>query len=137
MKEKVSAKPIRGKVSSIEEYIKSFPLPVQEKLNLIRAEIKKKVPLAEEKISYGIPAYFLNSKQLIYFAAFKNHISIYPVPSNEKSLEKDFSKYKTSGKGTIQFPVEKNLPLPLIRKIIRFLEKRNIEKYQKPKSKKR
>lgn len=116
-----------NKSASLDEYIARFPKDYQNILEQVRATIKKAAPDTEEKISYGIPTFTLDGKYLVYFAAHKTHIGLYPVP-NDKSFEKDFSRYKTSGKGTIQFPLDKPIPLPLITKIVKFMLKENKEK---------
>jgi uncharacterized protein YdhG (YjbR/CyaY superfamily) len=112
------------KPSSIDEYIAGFPESTQQKLKEIRETIKEVVPQAEEKISYGIPCVTLNGKYLLYFAGYKKHIGLYPVPG--KGFEKDFSPYKTSGRGTIQFPLDHSLPLKLIKKITKFRVQQNL-----------
>lgn len=115
-------------VKNVDEYINSFPKEVRSMLQTLRQTIKEEVPEAEEAISYKMPAFKLNRKYFISFAAWKNHVSIYPFSrSMEKSL-KEASKYKTSGKGTIQFPLDEPLPLPLIRKIVKFLVNGNRER---------
>ena len=113
--------------STIHQYISTFPKETQTLLEQIRAIIKKTFPKAEETISYAIPAFKLNGRFLIYFAAFKKHIGMYPAPSG-KEWEKEYEGYKTSGKGTIQFPLDKPLPTKLITKIIKARAKENAEK---------
>jgi uncharacterized protein YdhG (YjbR/CyaY superfamily) len=78
-----------------------------------------------------MPAFKLNGRILVYFAAWKNHISIYPVLSEMETSLEGLSAYKTSGKGTVQFPLNKPLPLALIREIVRFRVKENMQKKQK------
>lgn len=117
-----------SKPKDIDEYIARFPPNIQEILEQIRVTIKKVVPEAEETISYGIPTFNLNGTYLIYFAAYKNHIGFYPVPHAIDQVDKDFASYKTSGKGTIQFPLNKPIPLKLITKLVKFKVKENIEK---------
>lgn len=119
---------VATKPTSIDEYIATFPDDVQKKLQQVRSTIKKAAPGAEEKISYGIPAFNLNGQYLIYFAGYKKHIGMYPVPGGVKEFEKDFAPYYTSGKGTIQFPLEKPIPVGLISKIVKFRIKKNKEK---------
>lgn len=126
-----------SKPKDIDEYIARFPLDTKEILEQIRATIKKVVPEVEETINYGIPAYNLNGTYLIYFAAYKNHIGFYPVPSAIDLVDKDFASYKTSGKGTIQFPLNKPIPLNLITKLVKFKVKENIEKVAKKKQTKK
>jgi uncharacterized protein YdhG (YjbR/CyaY superfamily) len=121
----------------IDEYNSQFPGETQKYLEQIRAAIKRIVPDAEEAISYGIPAFNLNGRYLVYFAGYKKHVSIYPVPSGVKKFEKQFSAYKTSGKGTIQFPLDKPLPVDLIKKIVEYLVKKNAEKAKTKKATKK
>ena len=104
--------------NSIDEYIASFPEDVQKILEELRATIKAAAPDADEKISYGIPTFTLNGKYLIYFAGWKDHISIYPIPSGTEAFNKEVSKY-VEGKGTLKFPIDKPLPLKLITKIVK------------------
>ena len=114
-----------AKPKNIDEYIAKFPLDIQEILKQIRVKV---VPEAEETISYGIPAFNLNGKYLIYFAAYKNHIGFYPVPRAIEEVDKDLTSYKTSGKGTIQFPLNKPMPLNLIIKLVKFKVKEKAKK---------
>ncbi len=111
---------------SIDEYISSFPETVQYKLNKIRNIIKEEAPEATEKISYGMPTFYLNGN-LVHFAAFKNHIGFFPAPSGINAFEKELSKYKT-GKGTLQFKNEDNIPFDLIKKIVKFRKEENLKK---------
>ena len=124
-----------AKPNNIDEYIAIFHADTQKKLAQIRTTIQKLVPAAVESISYGIPAFNLNGRYLIYFAGYKNHIGLYPVPSGNKTFDKDFAAYKTSGKGTIQFPLDKSLPLGLIAKIVKYKVKENKEKVKAKKTK--
>jgi uncharacterized protein YdhG (YjbR/CyaY superfamily) len=117
---------------SIDEYISSFPQKTQDILELVRLTIKKSAPDAEETIKYAIPTFVLNGN-LVHFAAFEHHIGFYPAPTGMKSFEKELSKYKT-GKGSVQFPIDKPMPLALITKIVRFRVK-EMEK-KKPSAKK-
>ena len=114
------------KPTTIDEYIAGFPEDTQRMLEQVRGTIKGAVPGAGEKISYGIPCITLNGKYVLYFAGYKKHIGLYPVPG--KGFEKDFARYKTSGKGTIQFPLDKPLPLTLIKKITKFQVQLNLAK---------
>jgi uncharacterized protein YdhG (YjbR/CyaY superfamily) len=117
---------ISTKPKNIDEYIIGFPEEIQKILKEIRSTIKKAAPEAEEKISYGMPAFMLNGI-LVYFAAFKNHIGFYALPSGNEAFKKEISAYKT-GKGSIRFPLDKPLPLDLITKIVKFRIKENSEK---------
>src|SRR4026207_1795235 len=114
-----------AKPATIDASIAGFPLQAQKGLKQIRSLIKKTVPGAEEAISYGIPAFNINGSYLVYFAGYKKHISIYPVPSGNKYFEKDFAPYNTSGRGTIQFPLDKPIPISLVTKIVKFRLKEN------------
>jgi uncharacterized protein YdhG (YjbR/CyaY superfamily) len=106
------------KFETIDEYIKIFPKNTQKILEQVRETIKEVAPDAEEAISYQIPTFKLNGN-LVHFAAFKNHIGFYPAPSGQKAFEKELSIYK-SGKGSIQFPIDKPMPLALIKRIVKY-----------------
>ena len=114
------------KPKDTDQYISGFPLEIQGKLEELRATIKKAAPLAEEVISYGMPAYKLDG-MLVYFAAYAKHIGLYPTPSGMESFEKELASYKT-GKGTAQFPLDKPLPLDLITKIVEYRMEENKQK---------
>ncbi|MEO8765090.1 MAG: DUF1801 domain-containing protein [Ginsengibacter sp.] len=103
---------------NIAEYIMTAPAEAQEKLAQLYACIQEAAPDAIESLKWGMPA-FSYSRILVTFEAFKHHIGFYPTPSAVKAFEKSLTKYKTA-KGSIQFPLEKPLPLALIRKITRF-----------------
>ena len=113
--------------ASIDEYIETFPKDVQKILEEVRGTIKAAAPGAREKISYQIAAFELNGKNLIHFAGWKNHISMYPIPSGSDAFNKEVSKYAV-GKGTLQFPLDKPLPLKLITKIVKLRIADNLEK---------
>ena len=105
--------------TSIDQYIGTFPDDVQKILEEIRVTIKTVAPDAKEKISYQIPTFELNGRNLIHFAAWKKHIGMYPVPAGSEAFEKELSQY-TDGKGTLKFPLDKPLPLKLIHEIVQF-----------------
>jgi uncharacterized protein YdhG (YjbR/CyaY superfamily) len=115
------------KPEDADEYISSFPPATQKILQQIRTTIKKLVPKAEEAISYGIPVVNLNGTYLIYFAGYKNHVSIYPAPRGKDEFKEILSAYK-GGKGTVQFPLDKPIPFNLITKIVKFRIKENSSK---------
>lgn len=102
----------------IDEYIKKFPEDIQEKLEKLRQVIGESAPDAVEKISYGMPTFYLNGN-LVHFAAYSGHIGFYPAPSGIEAFKDELSLYKTS-KGAIQFPINEELPLELIKKIVQF-----------------
>lgn len=110
----------------IDSYIAEQAVDVRERLEQIRQAIKVTAPDAEEVISYGMPAFKYHG-MLVYFAAFKYHIGFYALPSGKAAFQKELSAYK-QGKGSIQFPLDKPLPITLIKKIVKFRVKENIEK---------
>lgn len=114
------------KFTSIDEYIESFPPETQKILKEIRATIKASAPQAEEKISYQMPTFFLNGN-LIHFAAFKNHIGLYPTPSGTEAFKEEIAKYKAA-KGSIQLPLDEPMPLKLISRIVKFRVAENLQK---------
>jgi uncharacterized protein YdhG (YjbR/CyaY superfamily) len=109
---------------TIDDYIAQFPKQVQSLLNKVRSTIKKAAPKAQEKISYRIPTFVLHGN-LIFFAAFKNHISVYPAPRAAAEFKQDLSAYK-GGKGTVQFRLDKPIPFGLITRIVKFRIKDNL-----------
>jgi uncharacterized protein YdhG (YjbR/CyaY superfamily) len=109
-----------GTAKSIDEYIAHFPEATQNALQEVRATIQKAAPGAEETISYAIPTFNHSGTYLVYFAGYKNHIGLYPVPTGNVAFESEFSSYKTSGKGAIQFPLSEPMPVHLITKIVKF-----------------
>lgn len=104
---------------TVEAYIGSFPAEVQDLLKQLRTAILENAPGAEETIAYQMPAYRLNGKPLVYFAGFKNHIGFYATPTGHARFAEELSIYK-KGKGSVQFPLDQQLPLDLIVRIIRF-----------------
>lgn len=117
------------KVQSVDEYIKIFPPDVQKILQQVRRVIKETAPDAEEAISYGMPGYKLNGS-LVYFAAYKNHIGFYAIPTGHEKFKKELSAYK-GGKGSVQFPLDKPVPFSLIEKIVKFRLKENLKKKER------
>ena len=110
----------------IDSYIAEQAVDVKERLEQIRQAVKTTAPKAEEVISYGMPAFKYHG-MLVYFAAFKNHIGFYALPSGNEAFRKELSAYK-QGKGSIQFPLDKPMPFALIKKIVKFRVKENLEK---------
>ena len=107
--------------SSIDEHISSFPKEKQEILVKIRKTIHEACPEAIEAMSYGVPAFKLKNKDVALYAAFKKHIGFYPTPKVIDAFEKETKLYRT-GKGTLQFPLEKPIPWDLIKKMVRYRE---------------
>lgn len=105
--------------SEVSKYIASFPKETQTILNEIRATIKNMYPDAVEGISYKIPAYKINDKYLIYFAGWKNHISLYPIPKGTNEYQEQIKKY-IAGKGTLKFSLNEKLPINIIKDTIKF-----------------
>lgn len=120
-------------ITTIDEYIASFPESTQVLLQQMRSTIIKAAPKAEEAISYGMPTFKLQGN-LVHFAGYKNHIGFYPSPSGITAFANELKKYKTS-KGAIQFPVDDKLPLTLVTKIVKFRVKENLAKAALKKSK--
>lgn len=100
----------------IHEYIKAFPQDVQTQLIQVYDVIRESLPVSEEAISYGIPAFKIKDKNVVHFAAFTNHIGFYPTPDGIAKFKAELAKYK-SAKGSVQFPLNKSMPLDLIKKI--------------------
>lgn len=117
--------------NTIDEYISTFPEDVRTILNQLRQTIKESAPEAEETINYQIPTFTLHGN-LVHFAAFKDHIGFYPTPTGIEAFRKELAPYK-GAKGSAQFPIDQPLPLPLIRKIVKFRVKENLERKEKRK----
>ena len=100
---------------TIDEYINWFPIDTQTLLEQMRATIHKAAPDASEAINYGIPTFKLNGN-LVHFGGFKTHIGFYPAPRGIEAFKKELEPY-IAGKGTVQFPLDKPLPLQLITKL--------------------
>lgn len=116
----------KKKITTIDEYISFFPPDVQRKLEALRRLIRETAPDAEETINYAIPTFKLNGN-LVHFAGFKNHIGFYPAPSGIEAFKKDLSVYKNA-KGSVQFPLQDELPLDLIKRIVEFRVEENLSK---------
>lgn len=113
-----------------DEHIQSFPEDVQELLEQIRKTIKQAAADATESMSYGMPAYKLYGKPLVYFATFKNHIGLYATSRAHSAFTEELVKYK-QGKGSVQFPLDKSMPLDLIAEIVKFKAKENLENFSR------
>lgn len=118
--------------TSVEEYLADQPDELREKLEGLRLTIKRAAPGAVERISYNMPAYDLRGI-LVYFAAHRGHIGLYPTASGVKAFEKEIAAYESS-KGAIQFPLDRPLPKTLIAKIVKYRLKQNLEKASAKKS---
>ncbi len=118
--------------TTVAEYIDAAPREARQKLRQMRAAVRAAAPGAVESIKWQMPSYSYK-RILVIFAAHKHHIGFYPTPSAVKSFSKELSKFNTA-KGSIQFPMEKPLPLPLIRKITAFRVRESVERDGKWKS---
>jgi len=121
--------PKKARPTTISEYINAAPQEAQKKLREMRACIRAAAPRAKEGLKWGMPA-FSGRRILVTFAAHKHHIGFYPTPSAVKAFATDLSKFVTA-RGSIQFPLEKRLPLALIRKITAFRVRESIEQDKK------
>lgn len=115
--------------ASVDEYISTFPEDVQKKLKELRAVIQAAAPQAVEKISYQMPTFYQNGN-LIHFAAYKNHIGLYPTPNGIEAFAGELSRYE-GGKGSKKFPINEPLPLDLISRIVKFRVAENQNKIKK------
>ncbi|RIK31787.1 MAG: hypothetical protein DCC56_06290 [Anaerolineae bacterium] len=120
---------------SIDEYIAACPEQSQAYVQKIRETIRSAAPKAKERISYQLACFELNGKNLVHFAGWKSHVSMYPIPSGTKEFTKEIAQY-ADGKGTIKFPLDKPLPLRLIRQVTKLRMKENVE-YENAKAKKK
>jgi len=111
---------------TIDEYIAACPEASQAHLGQIRKLIRSLVPDAKEKISYQIACFELNGKNLIHFAGWKKHVSLYPVPAGDEVFEQEVSKY-VDGKGTVKFSLDEPMPMKLVNKIIKLHLAKNLE----------
>jgi uncharacterized protein YdhG (YjbR/CyaY superfamily) len=117
----------KKQLKTVDEYIAAFPKEVQDVLEKIRSTIRESAPKAEEAISYGIPAFILNGRGLVYFAAWKNHIGFYPTPSGIEAFKKELVHFKQE-KGSVQFPLDKPISIGLVKKIVRYRVTEILEK---------
>lgn len=113
--------------ATVDDYIAEFSGEIRERLKLMRKIIKENAPEAKESIAYGMPAYKLNKKPLVYFGGYQNHIGFYATPSGHTKFNRELSRYK-QGKGSVQFPFDKPLPVDLISEMVRFRVAENLGK---------
>ncbi len=103
---------------TVDEYIAQFPEPVRERLGVVRALVRRCAPAATEAMAYGMPAYKLGGKPLVYFAGYEKHIGLYALPVTHEAFRRELAGYK-QGKGSVQFPLDQPLPLELIEAMVR------------------
>jgi uncharacterized protein YdhG (YjbR/CyaY superfamily) len=108
--------------TTIDGYISTFPADIQAILENVRQAIHKAAPEAVETMSYGIPTFNLNGKHVVFFAGWKHHISLYPLPAGDASFQQEMAHY-IRAKGTIQFPLDKPIPYDLVEQMVTFLMK--------------
>lgn len=108
-----------NKPDSVDTYLDQFDGELRQRLDTVRAIIKREVPEAKEELSYGIVGYKLNGKPLVYFAGFAHHVGFYATPNGHEAFKEDFAKYK-QGKGSVQFPLDQPLPTELIERVVRY-----------------
>ena len=119
----MSPTPATGPVT-IDEYIAAFPADVRTILQEVRARLGNAVPTAVEAISYGIPVLKVDGRYLVYFAGWKHHISVYPLPEGDETLVEEMAPY-VAGKGTLKFPLSEPIPYDLIERVAaRLLDER-------------
>ena len=116
---------MKSQFKTIDEYIQTFPKDVQVILEKMRLTIRKAAPEAVEAISYQMPTFKLNGKNLVHFAAWKNHIGFYPTPSGTVAFQKEILQYKFA-KGSVQFPLDKPIPFDLVERIVVFRVKEQL-----------
>jgi uncharacterized protein YdhG (YjbR/CyaY superfamily) len=131
-------KPDHGKPTNIDDYIAGFPRATRVALSRVRSTIRRAMPGAEEAISYGIPAFKLRGRCVLYFAGWKQHYSLYPSTDRLVAAFKDeLAPYEVSGKGTIRFPLSEPVPVDLIAGIAKFRAKESAGREKATASKKR
>ncbi len=106
-------------METVDDYISQSDDKVRKRLEEMRQAIREVAPEAVESISYGMPAYKLGGKPLVYFAGFAGHIGFYATPNGHEAFKEEFASYK-QGKGSVQFPLTAPLPLDLVRRVVRY-----------------
>jgi uncharacterized protein YdhG (YjbR/CyaY superfamily) len=110
----------KKRFTTIDEYISTFPKETQAAIEKVRQAIHKAAPEAVETISYGMPTFDLNGKHLVFFAGWKQHISLYPIPAGNEAFQQELAHYRRA-KGTLQFPLDEPIPYDLVEKIVTLL----------------
>lgn len=125
----------RAEFTTIDEYIAMFPAETQSLLAELRATIRTSAPEAQEKISYRMPT-FAQAGNLVHFAAHKEHIGFYPAPSAIEAFREELAPFESS-KGAVRFPIDRPLPLDLIRRIVEFRVAENLRQAEQKALRKR
>jgi len=113
-------------IAGVDEYIERLPIEVRERLEEVRSLIRSIAPETGETISYGIPTVTLGGRYVVYYAAWKSHMSLYPVPRGDEELDQEIAPY-LAGKGTLRFPHDRPLPIGLIEKVVRRLVEQRLD----------
>lgn len=108
-------------VGSVDAYLAEFDGEVRARLDEMRSVIRAAAPDAVESMAYGMPAYKLDGKPLVYFAGYAKHVGFYATPNGHEAFAEEFSRY-TQGKGSVQFPHTEPLPVDLVRRVVEFRE---------------
>jgi uncharacterized protein YdhG (YjbR/CyaY superfamily) len=111
---------VAEKFATVDDYIGSFPPDVRAILREVRSTILKVVPSAEETISYQMPSVVLDGRHLVYFAAWKHHVGLYPIPAADGAFERELAPYRAS-KGTVRFPLGQPVPYGLVERMVALL----------------
>lgn len=104
---------------TVDEYIGKFEEPVRSRLVQMRDIVRSTAPEAEEKMAYGMVGYKLNKTPLVYFGGFARHVGFFATPNGHEAFKEELAKYK-GGKGSVQFPLDEELPIGLIRRVVRY-----------------
>jgi|SRR5579859_272643 len=110
----------KKRFATIDEYIRIFPQDIQAILEKVRQSIRKAAPDVVETISYGMPTFDLNGKHLVFFAGWKHHISLYPIPAGDEAFQEKIAPYKRV-RSTLRFPLSKPVPYDLVEQIVSLL----------------
>ena len=109
----------RSAADTIDDYIAGFPPETQQVLQEVRSIVRAAAPGATETISYAMPTFDLNGRHLVHFAGYPKHIGFYPIPSGIEAFKEELAPYN-QGRGSVQFPLDKPMPMDLIRRIVEF-----------------
>ena len=114
-------------MQNVDKYLATFPVEIQNELQKMRRIILENAPEAAESMAYGMPAYKIKRKPLVYFAGYKNHIGFYATPTGHAAFAEELGKFK-QGKGSVQFPLHSPIPFELVRRIVVFRREEQLKK---------